>query len=333
MPLSTLLSSQRLPFLALRLLAVALLSWAGSAYYTLRVNPEVQHFKLAHRVTIAWAKKLAESYRSKTVVFGGSACEFAFDGERLLQKHGLPVANLGRGAGMGATVLTLAALDQTQRDDTLIMSMEPDLLTASLEPPSLGVQFSFAVSHPEWVLRPGLDAPPRPWLSALLELRPGGYHALTLLGKLTSGRPLYRYQAEELRPSGWLQTQVRLPIVALPIHRDPLSTEARQLLSALRVWCAQHNVRLAFSLPWTYAPADQALLFQRGHAAFLLEVSEFMPVLRDPRLGIYSVREHFADTPLHLTEEGAALRTDEFAEQVKTWKVWTREALRQRASQ
>jgi hypothetical protein len=65
----------------------------------------------------------------------------------------------------------------------------------------------------------------------------------------------------------------------------------------------------------------------------LLEVSEFIPVLRDSRLGAYTVREHFSDTSLHLTEEGATLRSDEFAEQVKDWKVWTHEELRQLAHQ
>src|SRR5262245_3883381 len=168
MPLSTLPFSQRIPVVAVRLLGAALLSWAGSAYYTLALNPEVQHFKLTHRVKTAWAKRLTETYGAKIVVFGGSACEFAFDGERLLEKHALPVANMGRGAGMGATVLTLAALEQTRRGDTLICSLEPNLLTEPLEPLSLGVQVSFAIGHAAWIVRPQLGAPPCPWLSALL---------------------------------------------------------------------------------------------------------------------------------------------------------------------
>lgn len=41
------------------------------------------------------------------------------------------------------------------------------------------------------------------WPAALLALRPGGYHVFTLLGKLVQGRPLYRYNTAEVRPSGF----------------------------------------------------------------------------------------------------------------------------------
>ena len=50
-------------------------------------------------------------------------------------------------------------------------------------------------------------------------------------------------------------------------------------------------------------------------------------MLNDPRFGIYLVREHFADTFLHLTAEGAALRTDEWAGQVKGWKTLSRDEI------
>jgi hypothetical protein len=328
MPSSTLRSRPGLPTLALRLLGVAVIGWAASAFYTLRLNPEVAHFAYTHRVKHAWAEKLTREHGAKIVVFGGSSCEFAFDGERLLEKHGLPVANLGRGAGMGAAVLTEAALAETRPGDTLIVALEPALLTSRLELTSLGVQFSFVAGHPEWVIRPAFGPERYPWASALLALRPGGYHTFTLLGKLVSGQRLYRYLPSDLRPSGWLQTSVRLPIDGPPWHGVHLSPDGRALLRGLRAECEARGLRVAYSLLWGYTPPDKVSAFQRENAQFLLEVAEFLPALRDPRLGAYSVLEHFADTAIHLNKEGAALQCDEFADQLKHWRVWKPEELR-----
>ena len=80
---------------------------------------------------------------AKLVIYGGSSCLFGIDAERLLHTHQMPAVNLGRGAGMGASVLTLAALQYTRPGDTLVAALEPSLLTGSLEPPrSAAIQHS-----------------------------------------------------------------------------------------------------------------------------------------------------------------------------------------------
>jgi len=58
-----------------------------------------------------------------------------------------------------------------------------------------------------------------------------------------------------------------------------------------------------------------------------------MPVLKDPRLGSYSVKEHFADTPSHLVAASARLRTDELADQLQRRQFWTRAELMACANQ
>lgn len=314
----------------MRLAGVALVTWAAGAAYTVWLNPEVVFFSKAAALKLAWSRRLARAHDAKTLFFGGSSCTFAIDNGRLLSDHGLPAANLGLGAGMGPRVLTRFALREVRRGDTLIMTMEPGLLVNPLDDPTLGVQFSLALGRPELVA-PGDDLLPvrlAPSVSDLLMLRPGGYHAFTLLGKLASGQPLYRYHLTDFQPGGWQQTAVRRPLEPAVPAEMHLSSDARRLLRSLRAWCEPKGVRLAYVLPWAYVTPENLTGFQTANRRFLAEVAECLPVLRDPRLGAYPVREHFADTIWHLTEQGARVRTDELARLIKNWQVWSSKELR-----
>ena len=330
MPSSTLRFRDHCPFTAVRLTAVAVVSWALGAAYTVWLNPEVVFFKRAAALKLDWSRRMAQEHRTKTVFFGGSSCTFAINNGRLLSEHQLPAANLGLGAGMGPRVLTRFAWPEVQRGDTLIMAMEPGLLTNPLDDPMLGVQFSLALGRPE-LMAAGDDLEPRATAAKaadLLRLRPGGYHAFTLLGKLVSSQPLYRYHLSDFQPSGWQQTAVRRPLASATARELHLSADARRLLGSLRAGCEQKGVRLAYSLPWVYVTAENLAAFQAANRRFLAEVAEYLPVISDPRLGAYPVREHFADTLWHLTEEGARVRTDELARQIKDWQVWSGSELR-----
>jgi hypothetical protein len=315
------------PKLVLVLILTALVGIGVSAWYTLRFNPEIRYFKKTHAIKQAWARQMTRDYGAKVVIYGGSSCEFSIDGERLLERFRLPCVNLGRGAGMGSVVLTMVALEETRPGDTLIVAMEPGLITVPLEMPHLGIQFSIATGHWNWIRHPLPPAEPVSWLDAVLALRPGGYHFFTMLGKLVSRQPLYRYRPGDTRPSGWHQTLVRLPITGPPGHTVHIPESTTAFLRSLRDRCAQQQIRLAYSLPWGYTPPDRVQSFQKENVQFLLQMAEIMPVLRDPRLGVYSVREHFSDTVWHLCEEGAALRTDELGQQITGWQVWSTEAL------
>ena len=316
-----------IPWLTLGLLLAGLLGWSGAAAYTLWLNPEVGHFTYSDAVKRRWAEEMTRQHGPKVVVFGGSSCEFAIDGERMLERFGLPCVNAGRGAGMGIPVLTMAALRDCRPGDTLVVALEPVLMTEPLDTPNLGIQFSIAAGHREWIRDPLPPARPISFLEAALALRPGGYHTFTLLGKLIQRRPFYRYQSGDLRPSGWIQTPVRVPVSGPPRHSAVIPGEVRQFLRSLRDWCREHEVRLAYSIPWGYTPPEEMEVFRQENARFLLQVAEAMPVLRDPRLGAHPVREHFSDSVWHLTEEGAWLRTDELARQVLEWDIWSRAEL------
>jgi hypothetical protein len=158
-------------------------------------------------------------------------------------------------------------------------------------------------------------------------LRPGGYHAFTMLGKIAVGRPLYRYQLSDYRASGWAQTEERRAITGQMASGDALSGDAILLLRRLRDWCQEHGVRSAYSMPWAWtAPAAQRDC-RRRNIHFLVQMATILPVLKDPRLGADPDQDDFADANWHLTASAAQLRTDELAQQILTWNVWTVEEL------
>jgi hypothetical protein len=322
--------SKAVPRRAVLLVAAALASWVACALYTLYLNPEVNHYRDGDTIKRAWAAQMTREHGSKIVVFGGSSCEFSIDGERLLANYGEPVVNEGRNAGMGAVVLTESALADLRRGDTLIIALEPDLLSVPLkEEPSLAVQFSFGVHHPEWVLYPQLGVGQINCVRAATDLRPGGYHAFTLLGKWMRREPLYRYQLRDYHRSGWAETAVRLPLTGEVWKVGSLSDDARILLANLSRWCEAKGVRVAYSLPWSYCSPDQTRVLHKWNAGFVADMMDYLPVLRDSSFGADPMAADFADTPLHLTVTGAARRTDEFGHQLQQWDTWTRESLKQ----
>jgi len=211
-----------------------------------------------------------------------------------------------------------------QPGDTLIVAIEQSLLTGSATPTSLGMQFSAAMRRPEWVNRPRFGVGATNWVQMLAALRPGGYHTCVLFGKLLRGKPLFDYPHSFYRgTSGWAQTDVRHPVNGPEWYQGDLSTDGRKLLENLKTWCDAHGVRVAYALPWCYASPQDAPMFQRDNQRLLIQIAALMPVLKDPRLGAYMVREHFADTAYHLTEEGVAKRCEELAHGLKTWETWS----------
>lgn len=325
---STSLSEPRMPTMAFRLLVVAALTWVICVVYTLWLNPEIRFFSQLAAVQDAWSQKMDREHGHKVVVFGGSSCTFSIIGERMLERYDLPTVNRGLAVGMQVKVPTLNALQDMRRGDTLIVALEPALLTAPYELSLFAAQFGFARRHPGWVTRPALGLPGNGKASTLLALRPSSQHAVILLGKIVQGRALYRYRVADASPSGWMHTPVRLPLNGPPGHGSRVSKDMQRFLSALRDTCSERGIRVAYSLPWGYTPAEGVGAFRKENAGFLLQVAEFIPVLKDPMLGADAQGEHFADTVWHLNEEGSRLRTDVLGSAVKNWDVWSLEELR-----
>jgi hypothetical protein len=144
---------------------------------------------------------------------------------------------------------------------------------------------------------------------------------------LGTGKPMYRYRLEDVEEGGLCRTNVRLPITGPAGHSGHLSEDARALLRDIREWCEANEVRVAYSLPWSFCPASELAAFQKKNAGFLLEVQEFMPVIKDSRLGAVSSLDWYADTVWHLNEEGVKHRSHSFGQALSSWSLWSKEEL------
>ena len=255
---STLPSEPLIPRRALCLLLVALAASFAAAIYIFKVDVEMRFCKAAIQKKRSWTKRLDETYAGKTVVVGGSSCAFSIDGERMERLHGLPTANYGLNMAFGPRFLTRLALEACHSGDTLALAFEPELLCYPIKPSSLAVQMSYALGEPHLSLDLSRPDSAQPWLSDLLNFRPGGQHVFTMLGKLMIGQPLYRYRIEEVHPSGWQTTPMRIAQSGSPGEPPGLAEEPRTMIYALCRDCRERHIKLIYSLPPGATPLRKA---------------------------------------------------------------------------
>jgi hypothetical protein len=308
---------------------VAFLAWATAAFYSLRLNPEVLFYRGLSEIQQAWADRLRTATATQFILVGGSSALFSVMPERAWEKDRVPLVNFGLAAGTGPQVMVLRGLGQARARDTLLVGIEPGLLTEDGAPAGLGIQYAFAMGHPKWICDPWLDIPAMSWGSAILALRPGAYHMVTLGGKLLMHRPLYRYGIQDVSQGGWIRTAKRDFDDNPPGHGPSLSAWSTRFLQSLARLAGEKGVRLMYVLPWAYCPLGQAEKFRQENAAFLLQISNFMPVLRDDRLGAIHDKDLFADSSWHLNLEGSRLRTDVLAAQLLEVRMWEKADLEQ----
>ena len=129
--------------------------------------------------------------------------------------------------------------------------------------------------------------------------------------------PLFHYDVGEIKPSGLVNTPIHHTPDATPMDGGTISPSCGALLRSLSDWSRTNRVRLCYSLPIAWSSPDHAPEFQRHNAKFLLEVSRFLSIMKDDRLGAHTNADWFADDAWHLTAAGAAVRTDELAAQLR----------------
>lgn len=139
---------------------------------------------------------------------------------------------------------------------------------------------------------------------------------------------MFRYAVEDIHPSGWVETMATGEINGAAGGGGMPSPDGLMLLRSLVQWCQTNQVRVCFTLPVAYATPELLPSFQRTNAAYLLEVSQYLPVLEDRRLGANTNASLFADTAWHFNAEGVAQRTDELAEPLRAWRMWNPDELR-----
>jgi len=321
--------SERWPKRVLGLGLVLLLAWAAGAAYTLYFNVEMRLTRFMFDRKLSWMERRLPA-TNRVIVFGGSSSSFSISPAFALEQ-GVPMVNLGMGAGIGARVLTRMTLAQSRPGDTLVMALEPDLLSADTAVTLIGAQSAVVLGHPGWAnesLDPDPDAngtiAPYVWA-----LRPGGSHAVTMLGKLVQRRPLYRYQADDFFEDGQQQTEVRGELGGFRGHPAPrLSPDGRAWVRATRAYCERKGLKLVYALPWTLTESASEADVRRLHAGFLADLAQEVDVLRDERLGCITDRSWYCDTRFHMTLAGSRERTGAMVSSLKSGLRWTESELR-----
>ncbi|MBE2179402.1 MAG: hypothetical protein IAE97_02930 [Chthoniobacterales bacterium] len=312
--------SPRIPRMALALLAVAMASVIAGATYGIWWNPDLGFWKEMARRKFAWVEKLHGKHDRAIGVVGGSTTLFAIDAGMLEEKYGLPVANLGMAASLGPDVCAGFGFSALRRGDFLIVSLEPAMLTDQTAPTASGTQLAIALGRPElltWGNGPGLFLR----LVNPATILPGGYHVVTLLGKLALGQRLSRYKLEDSRPGGFLITNERQPFAEAlksggtgPLQ---LSADGRTLLERMRTEADARGIQIAYVLPWAFCPEPAAAARRAAYRPLLHQIGQIMPVLDEPQLGVHTVLADFSDSAQHLTEEAARHRSEVFAETLR----------------
>ncbi len=300
---------------------VTICSILGAWKYVLKLSPEVELYTYAAHKKIAFARKLDERGLAKIVVCGGSSCAFGINTDVMQQKFGLPVVNFGMHAGMGAPVLAGLALKYTKPGDTLIVSLEPHLLFISFDWPALGDQISYALKDPELCAGGPLHLSRKGAFGIFLTMRPGAQNMLLFLPRELSHLKVI-YSKSTFSPSGWQ---------SFDGHAEPkpvtmataLSADAEKLLARLAGYCQQNKIRVAYAIPWLYCDGTQLPTYKSMFSKYLIQVSRFIPVLKDPTLGIDTDPEDFADSSNHLRPRGATRRGEELAKLIQRWSIWS----------
>ena len=113
-------------FFLIGMCAVAAL--AASAWYSIRINPEIRFYDEFLKRKLEYARHLDSIYSSKVVISGGSSTAFSIQPKRLIEQYGIPAVNMGLQAGLGPDVIAALGVDAVKPGDTFILAIEPDLL-------------------------------------------------------------------------------------------------------------------------------------------------------------------------------------------------------------
>ena len=309
----------KVPRLALLLLVTAVLAWCVGVLYTWFVDPEMKFWTAAARQKIDWVEKMREKHGYVIGVVGGSTTTFGIDAEYIEREYNLPVANLGLHVGMGPEACIGLGLSALRKGDTLVLSLEPAAFTADYpEASKLGSKLALLLGRPKMTTWDGKN-PQLGLVRSLAMAAPGGYHVMTMLGKLALGMPLYRYSIENLRPGGLQITDERRDFAAELTFSTPdqvslISARGAELLKNTQLAANQRGIKLVYVLPWSYWPRESAPQRRAANTAFLESLDQHTQVLFEKAVGVHSEVKDFADSGQHLTQAAARARSSQLAE-------------------
>ena len=303
----------------------AVTAYAAAFWLAVPANPELKFWRevdLQRDEGMAGIRTVRPD-QPMVLFTGGSSCAFSIDPLIIEQVCGVPAYNLGMPVAAGAKFLLHQSLEKARAGDTLVVCLEPDLLTFPNDFKASTLSFGLATlaGDPSGAVG-GTSFDRDLTLRDCLNLsRPGPTHLATLFAKTATGKESYRYGSEDLRDRGRVEIPDRdpdLPRIG-PKSADQLLPAARELLATFRQAASRKGVHLAYSMPWILTASDAAETNRATNRRILDAIDPILPALDDGHLGVSTDPAHFSDSGLHLSAEGSHLRSTALASALDLW--------------
>lgn len=313
----------------MRLLLAAITSacaaFALSYYFTVPANPEVAFWAEAVARRVAAVDAIREKNSGQPIIFfaGGSSTAFSIDPVIIEEITGYPTINLGLPVASGARYILHQALREANSGDIVIIGTEPDLLTnpgQEASPSKLG----FALEARRGSIHEaagGSTFDRHVTIPDYLKLsRPGVQYLITLTGRTFTGKG-YRYKIPDIRPGGLIHTPIRDLSIRPQNPRGitQLHPEGQALLETFVAMAKKKNVRVAYSLPWSFSAADTVEKNRENNRELLENINVIIPVIEDGYSGAMEHLDNFSDAPRHLSAAGSAARSRAIAISLNEW--------------
>lgn len=285
-----------------------LLIWIYFAYF----NPELIFWREAMEEKINHATEEA-AVQPKVYIIGGSSCAFSVIPEVVSVGIDCDVENLGIHAGAGRNTQLELGLQLLKPGDTLILAFETSFWTQE-EPfgtTALGSQIAY--SFPDYFLRDQINEQleiNNDW--SIFDLRPGGKHIISMLGKVVLGKDLYRYSSEDIKTGGFLVYQGAMtapPSGGLVAPPNNLPKRITGFLENISEYCRENEINIAVSFPWLFTTEEASMNIRTHNIALAKHIEKFLPVLKDSNWGVETDKNLYSDTSWHLNEKGARIRS------------------------
>lgn len=309
------------------ILACTLAAFALAFYLVVPANPEVKFWHAVEQRRDQEIAAVRQAQPEQPILFftGGSSCAFSIDPKIIEESCGMPAFNLGLPVAAEGKYIVHQALERTRAGDILVLCLEPDILAAYQEtgkPSRFSLILSVAAGNPSEASGGGTFGM-SPAISDYLNFsRPGARFLSTLLAKAAVGRG-YRYTIDDIRYRGRLETPVRDPAMQPRgvVEQSRLSADGRTFLQSVVNAARQRRVRLAYAMPWHYTSESSLIACRANRLVLTNDIGTLMPTIEDDYAGAASDPEYFSDSAQHLSEKGAALRSQALAAKLKDWLV------------
>lgn len=307
---------------ALLMLACVIVAYAGAAYITIPANPEVQFWNHVDDLRDKEIAEVRKSQPEQPILFftGGSSCAFSIDPKIIEETCGLPAFNLGLPVSSGARYILHQALEKSRKADIIVVCLEPDILTYPDDFDASSFSFGLAVldGAPSGAVGGrtfNQQLSPREYLNFS---RPGPGFLTTWIAKLMADKG-YRYQVQDIRYRGRIETQVKDPTLPLGGAKQVRSIipGGKQLLQTFQNTATQRGVHLIYAMPWLLTDPDAAGQSRSANLDILSSIQPIIPTVDDGFQGVATDPSYFSDSGLHLSAPGSAIRSKALAEALR----------------